>query len=60
MGLLIENAEMPTGCDECFCCQPDAHFCNFTCGVLDEDITDYETGELFTERPSWCPLKTVM
>jgi len=57
MVLLIEGVEIPRGCDECFCCQPDAHFCRYTCGILNEDVMDDDTGELFTNRPPWCPLK---
>ncbi len=29
------------------CCQPDAHFNRYTCGVDDDDVMDDETGEIF-------------
>lgn len=57
--MILIDMEMPTGCDECPCCQPDAHFNRYTCGVYDDDVMDDETGEILQERPSWCPLKEV-
>lgn len=56
---LIVDAEMPDGCETCFCCQPDAHGVLYTCGVNEADVMDDETGEVLSERPSWCPLREV-
>lgn len=55
--VIIEDMGLPTGCDVCPCCQPNAHFTNYTCGITDEDATDEDTGEIFTERPWFCPMK---
>lgn len=51
------DMEMPTNCNVCPCCQPNAHFNHFTCGITENDTVNDETGEIFQERPSWCPLK---
>lgn len=56
--ILIDMA-LPTSCGECPCCQPDVHRLSYTCGIVDEDIRDYETRDLLEKRPEWCPMKKV-
>ena len=53
------DMEMPTDCNICPCCQSNVHFTHFTCGITEDDVVDDETGEIFKDRPSWCPLKEV-
>ena len=53
------DMEMPTDCNVCPCCQSNVHFTHFTCGITENDVVDDETGEIFKNRPSWCPLKEV-
>jgi hypothetical protein len=53
------DMEMPTDCNICPCCQSNVHFTHFTCGITEDDVVDGETGEIFKDRPSWCPLKEV-
>lgn len=53
--MTLIDMELPVGCDVCPCCQPDAHFTRFTCGVTEEDVTD-DTGEILQERHPWCPM----
>lgn len=55
--MLLVDMELPTGCDVCPCCQPDAHFNQFTCGITEEDVMNEETGEILQERPFWCPIQ---
>lgn len=51
------DMDMPKNCEECPCCQPDAHFMLFTCGIDGSDIMDDETGEILQERPAGCPMQ---
>lgn len=53
------DMEMPTDCNICPCCQSNVHFTHFSCGITEDDVVDDETGEIFKDRPSWCPLKEV-
>lgn len=57
--MVLIDMELPSGCDVCPCCQPDAHYIRFTCGVTEDDIMDDETGEVFDERPPYCPIKEI-
>lgn len=55
--MLLVDMELPSGCDVCPCCQPDAHFNLYTCGITEEDVMDDETGEILQERPLGCPIQ---
>lgn len=57
--MILIDMELPASCEECPCCQPDAHYMQFSCGIENTDVEDYETGEMPTERPDWCPLREV-
>ena len=39
------NMDLPKSCEECPCCQPDAHHWFYSCGVTGEDVMDSERSE---------------
>lgn len=54
------DMEIPPKCEECPCCQPDAHFIQYICGITDESIMDYEDcDKILEERPDWCPMEAM-
>jgi hypothetical protein len=53
------NMDLPKSCEECPCCQPDAHHWFYSCGVTGEDVMDSEYKHVLEHRPQWCPIKEV-
>ena len=51
------DMSLPQNCAVCPCCQPDAHFISYTCGIDNSDVMDEETGEILQERPVGCPME---
>lgn len=57
--MILIDTELPDCCENCPCCQPDAHFMTYICGIEETDVMDEETGEILSKRPEWCPIREV-
>lgn len=53
-GVFIRGMKMPTGCDECPL--KEFRYSRTWCSVTPSDEVEDEYGDIFTTRPSFCPL----
>lgn len=41
--MILIDTELPDCCENCPCCQPDAHFMTYICGIEETDVMDEDT-----------------